>query len=364
MTSPTDTGREGSRRSEKDHPEQIASPAHPWSVRAEGEVMRIHEERVEPSTSFDGFFEAEHERLYKALYFVTGSRQDAEELMQDAFLKLWERWDRIHTIVDLKLSHVGAHLRVLELVVEDPSGTKLHIATMGLDGSGFRLLTDNSVAAWMPHWSSDGSELVFYRVDGDKIYRLMVMDADGTNVREVAGTEFLDDNLPNLSPDGSLILYTSLISNGQQDVATIPATGGVSTALVAEPNVREEVGAWSPDGQTIAYRRLDSPHLNTMVPTSGPNYEIWVMNADGSDRHLLAAVPDANGSSPEWSPDGSKIAFIGAKKWFDTLYVVDVATGDITEVMSGLPPATGNWLPGRATWMPDGEAVLVTTYAP
>ena len=100
MTSPADTGRADARRCEKEHPEQIASPAHPWSVRAEGEVVRIHEERVGPWTSFDGFFEAEHERLYKALYFVTGSGQDAEELMQDAFLKLWERWDRIHTIED------------------------------------------------------------------------------------------------------------------------------------------------------------------------------------------------------------------------------------------------------------------------
>ncbi len=36
----------------------------------------------------------------KALYFVTGDRHDAEELMQDAFLKLWERWDRIETIDD------------------------------------------------------------------------------------------------------------------------------------------------------------------------------------------------------------------------------------------------------------------------
>ena len=62
--------------------------------------MRIHPERAETSASFDGFFEAEHERLYKALYFVTGSQQDAEELMQDAFLKLWERWDQIHTIDD------------------------------------------------------------------------------------------------------------------------------------------------------------------------------------------------------------------------------------------------------------------------
>lgn len=50
--------------------------------------------------SFDAFFLDEHERLYRALYFVTGNRDDAEELMQDAFLKLWERWDRIDELDD------------------------------------------------------------------------------------------------------------------------------------------------------------------------------------------------------------------------------------------------------------------------
>ena len=73
---------------------------HPWSMRAEGEVVRFPSERVEAWARFDTFFEEEHERLYKALYFVTGNRQDAEELMQDAFMKLWERWDSIHEIED------------------------------------------------------------------------------------------------------------------------------------------------------------------------------------------------------------------------------------------------------------------------
>jgi RNA polymerase sigma factor (sigma-70 family) len=49
---------------------------------------------------FDDFFHRESERLFRALYFVTASREDAEELMQDAFLKLWERWDRIDRIDD------------------------------------------------------------------------------------------------------------------------------------------------------------------------------------------------------------------------------------------------------------------------
>ena len=56
--------------------------------------------RVEAWARFDDFFEEEHERLYKALYFVTGNRHDAEELMQDAFVKLWERWGEIHQISD------------------------------------------------------------------------------------------------------------------------------------------------------------------------------------------------------------------------------------------------------------------------
>jgi RNA polymerase sigma-70 factor (ECF subfamily) len=62
-------------------------------VRAEGEVLRLPTERVEARARFDTFFEEEHVRLFKALYFVTGNRDDAEELMQEAFLKLWERWN-------------------------------------------------------------------------------------------------------------------------------------------------------------------------------------------------------------------------------------------------------------------------------
>jgi RNA polymerase sigma-70 factor, ECF subfamily len=54
----------------------------------------------EAPLSFDDFFLDQHDRLFRALYFVTGSRHDAEELMQDAFLRLWERWDRIGEIAD------------------------------------------------------------------------------------------------------------------------------------------------------------------------------------------------------------------------------------------------------------------------
>lgn len=54
----------------------------------------------EAPSSFDELFLELHDRLYRALYFISGSSAEAEELMQDAFLKLWERWDRIDEIDD------------------------------------------------------------------------------------------------------------------------------------------------------------------------------------------------------------------------------------------------------------------------
>jgi RNA polymerase sigma factor (sigma-70 family) len=47
------------------------------------------------SLTFEGLFAEEHERLYRALYLIVGNGQEAEELMQDAFLHVLERWDRI-----------------------------------------------------------------------------------------------------------------------------------------------------------------------------------------------------------------------------------------------------------------------------
>jgi RNA polymerase sigma factor (sigma-70 family) len=71
-------------------------------VQAEDNVVELRRQResADERQSFDELFLDQHDRLYRALYFITGSRDDAEELMQDAFLKLWERWDSIGTIED------------------------------------------------------------------------------------------------------------------------------------------------------------------------------------------------------------------------------------------------------------------------
>jgi RNA polymerase sigma-70 factor (ECF subfamily) len=55
---------------------------------------------LELARSFETFYEDEARTLFRRLWLVTGNRAEAEELMQDAFLKVWERWDRVGAMED------------------------------------------------------------------------------------------------------------------------------------------------------------------------------------------------------------------------------------------------------------------------
>ena len=61
--------------------------------RATAETER--HEVAEAHASFEMFFEQTRQRLFGGLCLVTGNRHEAEEIMQDAYLKVWERWERV-----------------------------------------------------------------------------------------------------------------------------------------------------------------------------------------------------------------------------------------------------------------------------
>jgi RNA polymerase sigma-70 factor (ECF subfamily) len=55
---------------------------------------------LEATRNFEAFYEDENGLLFRRLWLVTGNRAEAEELTQDAFLKVWERWDRVGAMDD------------------------------------------------------------------------------------------------------------------------------------------------------------------------------------------------------------------------------------------------------------------------
>ncbi len=64
---------------------------------------RVMEANRSPRTApvdFETFFHEEYPRLFRALVVVTRSQQDADELAQEAFARLWEHWERVATLED------------------------------------------------------------------------------------------------------------------------------------------------------------------------------------------------------------------------------------------------------------------------
>jgi RNA polymerase sigma-70 factor (ECF subfamily) len=64
-------------------------------------IRVLHEDVVtgpradEATSSFDGFYEGEYVRLFRALLLLTGSREEAEDLCHDSFVRVLQRWDRV-----------------------------------------------------------------------------------------------------------------------------------------------------------------------------------------------------------------------------------------------------------------------------
>ena len=152
------------------------------------------------------------------------------------------------------------------------------------------------------------------------------------------------------SPDGSKFAMTQS-TGGRADVVTFNTDGtdlqqlttfGAAGGDAVEP-------AWSPNGRRIAFvgiTRVTSPGGPTEV-----RYGIWVMNSDGSSPELLfGGTDDLAYGDPDWSPDGTKIAFHHSDGTTTDVYIGNVSTGAVTNLTAG----TGGDGP---SWSPDGTQI-------
>ena len=64
-------------------------------------IVRNEERGIDGSpVSFDAFFADESQTLFRRMWLVTRDRYEAEEIVQDAFLSVYERWDRVSAMAD------------------------------------------------------------------------------------------------------------------------------------------------------------------------------------------------------------------------------------------------------------------------
>ncbi|MDQ3784715.1 MAG: hypothetical protein M3360_07555 [Actinomycetota bacterium] len=171
---------------------------------------------------------------------------------------------------------------------------------MNEDGSGQLRLTTNPSADGQPRWSPDASQLVFLRVEAGN-QNIFLMDADGSNVTQLT-THPSADIWPDFSPDGSRIVFTSLRS-GSSALYTMNTDGSELEKLTAD-HINAGQADWSPDGTRIAFVNNHCFEC----PPGRPHSDIFVLTvATGEVEQITHRF--GNNLNPEWSPDGTRIAF-------------------------------------------------------
>ncbi len=153
------------------------------------------------------------------------------------------------------------------------------------------------------HWSPDGKRLVFLQESytSPEQFSIFTIAADGSNMQRVTpvGMNVAD---PDWSPDGKRIVFQSPPDPSEhfpQDIYTILADGTGLTQLTknlpALPSGLEGAfhPSWSPDGSEIVFSHFPGSNSN--------GASLFIMNADGTDLHLLAPT-NLDQNAAEWGP--------------------------------------------------------------
>jgi Tol biopolymer transport system component len=191
----------------------------------------------------------------------------------------------------------------------------------------------------------------------DQVYTI---NPDSTGETNISNNDRLDEDV-NWSANGlKLALDDFNTENGVNQIWSMNGDGSAQTQVTNNSESDAELPAWSPDGAQVAYVQYDP-----QSESSG----IWVMNADGSNQHEVIPPTDipnpgyVENSFPNWSPDGTKIAY--SRDFYDedaNVYTSQIYVANADG--SGTPQNVSNnsdW-DEDPNWSPNGTQLAFDKY--
>ena len=207
--------------------------------------------------------------------------------------------DFINQIIEISGWVVNIDYQIKRIVfVSDKNGNE-DLYSMNLDGSDLKQLTDSPGSELYPAVSKDGKKIA-YSSDINGIWQIMVMNWDGTDKKQLTfGAERSGD--PAWSFDNKFIYFEKFIEENWE-IYKMDSNGNNLKRITINPVYDD----WHPYGHPSEYKILYEAGI------SG-DYDIFIMNDDGSDNKLLLDVPFKK-RVPSISKDGKHIVFQGIAK--------------------------------------------------
>jgi serine/threonine protein kinase/Tol biopolymer transport system component len=239
----------------------------------------------------------------------------------------------------LRVSPDGGLLR---FSVEDPAQHTSSLWQVAVDGQGLHPLLpewNKPASESAPTWTSDAKYFFFQatRVNGQDIWtireRKPILDRAGTAPLQLTAGPLAFSN-PVSEDNGRLFVI-----GRQRRFDLVRYAGKSQQYLTYLPGVSAGEAEISRDGQWITY-------------VAHPEHTLWRSKIDGSSRMQLTFAP-LEAHLPRWSPDGTRIAFMGlrpGKAW--KIFVVSAQGGTPQELTSESRNE------GDPTWTPQGQSVI------
>lgn len=210
------------------------------------------------------------------------------------------------------------------------------LCMINADGTGYQQLTSLEAHSYYPVYSPLGGSVVYASNQNGGVFDLFFFTFKDTKLVRLT-TQIGNVISPTFSPDGTKILFANRASEGPTSLWTVESTGKNPDILYAGPNTIVAVD-WAPNGQTIAFAMATEPDV----------YEIFLMNADGTNvRQLTDNLPGIGGSI-DWSPDSRKLLIYAGPAGDKNIFLVDVVAETAAQLTNG-----GN--NAASSFSPDGQ---------